>query len=293
MESIFNAVVSSKLTNMEYRVFWLDIICNAIQASPACLAKCQQRPQLLLLLLEMSLEQDNNSIQLPRAINIMSKVVSNPQFQHALANFASFPKFINYIKNCDIEMVSTGLEIISELLSGDETIIFKLVAQYNVIALLQRYMDHIFVPLQLKAIWGISNVAASEQYHAIMDKDDLLAKIVRKTCAETQILIKSQAYICMINLICNCNSKELQTLASKYKIIQLQCTILEEISSEPAIKDKLLNIALYAVYHTLTDYQSSVVQLEQLGAKKVLAKLYESQKNEERLKNINIVLDIF
>lgn len=68
-------------------------------------------------------------------------------------------------------------------------------------------------------------------------------------------------------------------MANKYKIIEIQYGILEEISSEPAIKDKLLNITLYAVYHTLTDYPLSTILLEQLGAKKVLAKLYDNEKN--------------
>lgn len=55
-----------------------------------------------------------------------------------------------------------GLEFLAELLAKDEVIIRKLVYNFHILKLLKKYINHIFVPVQIRALWAISNIACSE-----------------------------------------------------------------------------------------------------------------------------------
>ena len=65
------------------------------------------------------------------------------------------------IANGSIEVVVEGLEILAELMSIEDPIVYKLVHQFGVMKILNKYIDHIMVAVQTRVLWALSNVAGS------------------------------------------------------------------------------------------------------------------------------------
>lgn len=65
-------------------------------------------------------------------------------------------------------MVIEGLEVIAEMLCGEDAVVGKLVGEFGVLAVLGRYREHVMIGVQARVYWGISNVAGSECYRAVL-----------------------------------------------------------------------------------------------------------------------------
>lgn len=54
-------------------------------------------------------------------------------------------------------------------MSDDEEIIQKLVQNFGVLKILEKYLGHVMVAVQRKVLWALSNVIGSEQYKCITE----------------------------------------------------------------------------------------------------------------------------
>lgn len=47
------------------------------------------------------------------------------------------------------------------MMSNSEVVVFKMVHNFGIIETLSKFMDHVLIPIQIRVLWGLSNIAGS------------------------------------------------------------------------------------------------------------------------------------
>lgn len=74
----------------------------------------------------------------------------------------------------------------AELMSADDGIVGVLVEKFAVMGLLGRFVEHVLVGVQMRVLWAVSNVAASECYGAVLGDTKIMDSLFKKAQVENR-----------------------------------------------------------------------------------------------------------
>lgn len=164
----------------------------------------------------------------------------------------------------------------------------KIVQNFGILNLLGKYIDHIMASIQKRVLWGLSNIAGSQMYSALMSNLDVMVKLMAKNDSADPG-IRLEFYFCFLNLITKCNGEQLQQLSKTYNIQEMMCSILGQLGESYC--QPLFQRAVYACYHMITSNPKSICKLEQFGLKKIASAIYEKEKQKQKLEMMNVFMD--
>jgi hypothetical protein len=64
-------------------------------------------------------------------------------------------------------------------MSSCEVSVAKLVENYNIVEELAKFVEHVLIKVRIRTLWGLSNIAGSEMYRALITNKSLMEKLFR------------------------------------------------------------------------------------------------------------------